>query len=219
MELAEVLEAMPDFGCTFDDDDPGSRVDILEKVVTDRGDDSDSEDKECLDSSEGTTAETQLSDESNRPEADQAERSTPFSLKNVTVTSPDGRVLVRKLNLDLTLGRNVLIMGRSSAGKSSLLRVLRGLWPPGRGSHLTKSCQSQVLFLPQRPFFTDGSLREQLTYPCQSDNDRHAEEDREDWLLQELVRWDLTDLLARYGTSSRIDAYIHCNTCPLHLQM
>ena len=52
----------------------------------------------------------------------------------MSYTSPSGlRPLVSKLDLDIRLGENLLVVGQSSAGKSALLRVLRGLWPVEEG--------------------------------------------------------------------------------------
>ena len=56
------------------------------------------------------------------------------------------------------------------SGKSSILRVLRGLWKPLGGS--AKLCPDSshhyVLFLPQKPFLTGGSLADQVRTVCQT---------------------------------------------------
>lgn len=41
--------------------------------------------------------------------------------------------LIRHLDLIIHFGQHLLIMGSSSAGKTSLLRVLKGLWLPEEG--------------------------------------------------------------------------------------
>lgn len=121
-----------------------------------------------------------------------------FELKRVTISAPNSEnILVKDLELTIKLGENLMIMGPSSSGKSSLLRVLRGLWQPARGEvvrHKTMS-HNGVFFLPQRAFFTDGTLREQVTYPLTPS--QSASEDARLDPLFELTA--LTDLIQRCG--------------------
>ncbi|XP_017909465.1 PREDICTED: ATP-binding cassette sub-family D member 4 isoform X2 [Capra hircus] len=77
------------------------------------------------------------------------------------------RPLIKDLSLKISEGQSLLITGDTGAGKTSLLRVLGGLWASARGSvqMLADFGPQGVLFLPQKPFFTDGTLREQVIYP------------------------------------------------------
>jgi len=96
---------------------------------------------------------------------------TLLELRNISLQRPGctndvSSYLIQNFNLDVKFRRNVLIMGPSSSGKSSLLRAIRGIWPLSSG-HIkfnSQSCDS-VFFLPQKPFFTNGTLREQIYYP------------------------------------------------------
>jgi putative ATP-binding cassette transporter len=55
-------------------------------------------------------------------------------------------------------------------GKSTLLRVLAGIWPHAQG-RIEMSDRSRVLVLPQRPYLPEGSLRDAITFPRPSFNE------------------------------------------------
>ena len=72
--------------------------------------------------------------------------------------------MLSDLNLTIRRGCNLLVMGPSSSGKTSLLRALKGLWPITGGdlARQTYCGPKEVMFLPQKPFLTNGTLREQV---------------------------------------------------------
>ena len=80
---------------------------------------------------------------------------------------PDGSPLIKPFDAAVRPGESVLITGPSGSGKSTLFRAFAGIWPFG-GGRLVKPAAS-TLFLPQKPYLTIASLREQLTYPAASD--------------------------------------------------
>ena len=83
----------------------------------------------------------------------------------MTVRTPDGmKTLVKDLSFYLRKRQSLLIMGASGTGKSSVLRTIAGLWSSGSGS-LERPALSDLMFLPQRPYMVQGSLRDQLLYP------------------------------------------------------
>eukprot|EP00183_Erythrolobus_madagascarensis_P000321 CAMPEP_0185850994 /NCGR_PEP_ID=MMETSP1354-20130828/4903_1 /TAXON_ID=708628 /ORGANISM="Erythrolobus madagascarensis, Strain CCMP3276" /LENGTH=735 /DNA_ID=CAMNT_0028551731 /DNA_START=184 /DNA_END=2391 /DNA_ORIENTATION=- len=86
--------------------------------------------------------------------------------QDLTLFPPDdpSRVLFRGLTMSLPQNARLLIVGPSGCGKSSLLRALAGLWQSGAGS-IRIAPLRDAFFLPQRPYCTLGTLREQLTYP------------------------------------------------------
>uniref|UniRef100_A0A5F8H551 ATP binding cassette subfamily D member 4 n=1 Tax=Monodelphis domestica TaxID=13616 RepID=A0A5F8H551_MONDO len=93
---------------------------------------------------------------------------TAFLLDRVSISVPfSDKPVIKDLSLRISQGQSLLIMGNTGTGKTSLLRVLAGLWESMRGTveMLTFFGPHGVLFLPQRPFFTDGTLREQVIYP------------------------------------------------------
>lgn len=93
------------------------------------------------------------------------EDSHKLKLDALTVTTPDhSKTLVRDLSFELRRKQSLLIMGVSGTGKSSVLRTIAGLWPCGAGS-LERPALNDLMFLPQRPYMIEGSLRDQLHYP------------------------------------------------------
>ena len=83
-------------------------------------------------------------------------------LKNVSIKTPGkDNYLINNLNLSLETGQSLLVVGPSGCGKTSLLRAISGLWAIQSGEIETPS-NGELLFIPQKPYMTLGSLREQL---------------------------------------------------------
>lgn len=123
----------------------------------------------------------------------QTEHGVDLSLQHLTTFTPNREhLLIENLSLHVAPGEGLLIAGVSGAGKSSLLRVIAGLWQTGSGQ-VVRPAGSAMMFLPQSPYLPMGNLRSQLLYP-QTDRDVSDEE-----LLQWLARVNLSTLAQRFG--------------------
>jgi putative ATP-binding cassette transporter len=88
-----------------------------------------------------------------------------IDLQNLTLKTPNfARTLIQDLSVSIPSHANLLVMGASGSGKSSLLRAIAELWTSGKGI-IERPHLEEMLFLPQRPYMIIGSLREQLLYP------------------------------------------------------
>ncbi|KAK5583803.1 hypothetical protein RB653_005405 [Dictyostelium firmibasis] len=87
-----------------------------------------------------------------------------ITLDDVTYFTPKGTQLYSKISICIKKGKNLLIMGPSGSGKSSLIRVINGLWPFFKGS-INRPENEDMFFLPQQPYLIFGTLEEQILYP------------------------------------------------------
>jgi putative ATP-binding cassette transporter len=122
-----------------------------------------------------------------------SEEADRFALANLTLLTPNrNRTLINNLTVDLQSGDNLVVVGQSGVGKSSLLRAIAGLWTQGEGV-VKRPSLGEIFFLPQRPYMLLGSLRDQLLYP------RLEREISQEELRRVLQALNLEDLPERVG--------------------
>ncbi|XP_061778467.1 ATP-binding cassette sub-family D member 3-like, partial [Nerophis ophidion] len=125
-------------------------------------------------------------------------RDNIIKFDHTPLATPNGDILIRDLTFEVSSGTNVLVCGPNGCGKSSLFRVLGELWPLF-GGQLTKPERGKLFYVPQRPYMTLGSLRDQVIYP-----DTYEEQNRKgisDQVLKEyLDNVQLGHILTREGS-------------------
>lgn len=101
-------------------------------------------------------------------------------LENTPIVAPSifpqpGDCIIDSLSFVVHPGQHLLISGPNGCGKSAIARLVAGLWPVYRGlvSRPRSIGTDGIMFLPQRPYLSIGTLRDQVIYP-------HSEMDMRD---------------------------------------
>ncbi|KIV81555.1 hypothetical protein PV11_03731 [Exophiala sideris] len=126
-------------------------------------------------------------------------------LEDVPVVAPalypyGGDELIESISFLVHSGEHLLISGSNGVGKSAISRIVAGLWPVYRGlvSRPRNNGQDGIMFLPQRPYLSIGTLRDQVIYP-HTEVDMRDNERRDSELEKILEDAKLGHLLAREG--------------------
>lgn len=87
-----------------------------------------------------------------------------IALSDVAIALPGGVPLADQVSLRFEKGERVLLTGPSGTGKSTLFRVIAGIWPYWTGTVATPGT-GDLLVLPQKPYLPAGSLSAIVSYP------------------------------------------------------
>jgi vitamin B12/bleomycin/antimicrobial peptide transport system ATP-binding/permease protein len=93
-----------------------------------------------------------------------------LALNELTLSLPNGTSLASHVSLSAHPGDSIIVSGPSGSGKSTLFRTIAGIWPfsnLGSSGRITLPADfaQQAMFIPQRPYFPNASLRAALAYP------------------------------------------------------
>ena len=86
-----------------------------------------------------------------------------IDIKNIKIFSNHGSLIANFSRFEIKPGQKAVIIGRSGLGKSSLLRVLSGIYPYYEGQ--VSRPEQGFMIIPQRSYLPLGTLKEALTYP------------------------------------------------------
>ena len=148
---------------------------------------------------------TAISQSCELPEPDVQAQGKRIALRALTVSKPDGQVLIKDLTLEVLAHEPLLIRGPSGSGKTTLLRAIAGLWPYCKGDIIRP--ESGALFLSQKPYLPLGSLRDALYYP-------NVLPDLDNLLLEQDIAQQQTAASRLSGTPKNLDNMLQA-TMPL----
>ncbi|CAF1297455.1 unnamed protein product [Rotaria sordida] len=114
-------------------------------------------------------------------------------IKNLSYSIPNNskHIVMKNLNLILNKGQRLLITGDSGVGKTSLFRVLHSIWPVNISGSFSYNT-AHAFLLPQRPYFTNQSLYDELSYPDVKNLPTITRQTQIEYLLNE---WNLSHIL------------------------
>eukprot|EP01125_Pyxidicula_operculata_P017186 TRINITY_DN6003_c0_g1_i1.p1 TRINITY_DN6003_c0_g1~~TRINITY_DN6003_c0_g1_i1.p1 ORF type:complete len:662 (+),score=86.56 TRINITY_DN6003_c0_g1_i1:45-2030(+) len=118
--------------------------------------------------------------------------------EKVSVFDPEKRLVLK--DVSFVLDQNILIMGPTGSGKTSLIRTLAGLWACHSGRiHIPQN--QKVVFVPQKVYLPNGNLKQQIVYPLYYNEEQPDSIIQNEEALALLKKVGLEKLINYYGQS------------------
>ena len=121
------------------------------------------------------------------------------SIESVTVTTPRGEAIVLGVDLRIDAGESVALIGRSGAGKTTILRLLNGLAAPTSGRVIIDDTELRGDDLPRRRRNIGTILQAPALFPHRSVYDNVATVPRLLGWREERTRETAVSMLERLG--------------------
>lgn len=110
-----------------------------------------------------------------------------FSVKALTIRTPDGRLLVNNSSINFKLDKVTLLEGKTGAGKSTIIKAIAGIWPYAEGKCSMPTNEEQVHIVPQKPCLPyQSSLLEAITYVLNKAQRKEVSVDKIKIMMKEL---------------------------------
>lgn len=136
-----------------------------------------------------------------------------LEIRNLTFAYTPGKYLFKNFSASFEAKSITGIMGKSGAGKTTLIDIITGILNPGKslyvdGLQITEenlpSWRSSIGYLPQDSFFIDGTIRDNLVWDSDLENDNQDERDK--FIIETLRSVNAEHLIKREKRG--LDTYI-----------
>ena len=87
------------------------------------------------------------------------------TLDHVRITWITAAAALEPETIEVAPGERLQIVDQTGSGRGALFSALAGLWPFGSG-RIVLPPGARTMFLPERPYIPDGTLRAAITYPA-----------------------------------------------------